>query len=210
MSSPDAAVPRGWVDLTAPAPAVLNLPNIVTAARTVAGVVLAVAAVVEQSVGLAVAAYLSYWIGDMLDGLSARLLKQETRFGAVLDITCDRLNSSMCVASVLVLLPDMAPALGMYVIEFMVIDLVLSLAFLNWPLVSPNYFGLVDRRVYLWNWSPLAKVANGGGLVILVLLMPSPVVPMIFVALVTVVKILSLREVIRLMREQVQLSLPTG
>ena len=44
----------------------------------------------------------------------------------------------------------------------MVIDMFLSLAFLAWPISSPNYFYLIDRRLYMWNWSRIGKAANSG------------------------------------------------
>ena len=49
---------------------------------------------------------------------------------------------------------------GVYVAEFLVVDLLLSLAFRAWPLVSPNYFYLVDHRIWALNWSPLGKTIN--------------------------------------------------
>ncbi|MEK8107153.1 CDP-alcohol phosphatidyltransferase family protein [Micromonospora sp. M12] len=61
----------------------VNVPNVITAARTAASVGLAVAALTHRSVHLLVAAYLIYWIGDILDGVAARALGQETRTGAV-------------------------------------------------------------------------------------------------------------------------------
>ena len=47
----------------------------------------------------------------------------------------------------------------------MVLDTMLSLAFLCWPLVSPNDFHRVDHPVWLLNWSPAAKAANTAGVV---------------------------------------------
>ncbi len=51
----------------------------------------------------------------------------------------------------------------------MVVDLLLTLSFLYWPLVSPNHFYEVDRTVYRWNWSVPAKVANTTLLILLLL-----------------------------------------
>ena len=52
-----------------------------------------------------------------------------------------------------------------FVLSFMVLDSMLSMAFLCWPVLSPNYFHVVDRRVWQLNWSPLAKAANTAGVV---------------------------------------------
>jgi CDP-diacylglycerol--glycerol-3-phosphate 3-phosphatidyltransferase len=177
---------------------IYTVPNLITILRTVAALVLAVMSLVERSIPLAVAAFLTYWIGDMLDGLSARILKQETRFGAVLDILSDRANCSMCVAALLVLRPDMALPLTVFLVQFMVLDCHLSLSFLRWPIVSPNYFHVVHRGVWLWNWSPPAKAVNTSALVILVLFAPSPLYPLALALAVAVVKVVSLLTVSRL------------
>ena len=176
----------------------VNLPNAITVVRTVAGVSLAVAAIIEASVTLAIAAYLAYWIGDVFDGMAARLLKQETRFGAVFDIVSDRACSSLCVAALLVLKPNAAIPCAIFLFEFLVIDCQLSLAFLRWPLLSPNYFYLVHRGVYRWNWWPPAKVLNTTAIAVLVLVLDSPWYATALAVAVTVVKIWSLVVVARL------------
>ncbi|GIJ44913.1 hypothetical protein Val02_17990 [Virgisporangium aliadipatigenens] len=180
-------------------PPVVNVPNAITLVRTVVAIGLAVPAITHASVKLAVTAYLCYWIGDILDGLSARLLKRETRIGAVFDIISDRACCAMCAAALLVLKPEMTLPVTLFLIQFMVIDCVLSLAFLYWPLVSPNYFGSVHSGVYRWNWSPPAKAINTSGVVFLVLFAPSPWWPVAFVLAVAVVKVVSLGAVARLL-----------
>ena len=61
--------------------------------------------------------------------------------------------------------PARAPGRIVFLLSFMVLDTMLSLAFLCWPVVSPNYFDAVDRRVWQLNWSPAAKAANTAGVV---------------------------------------------
>ena len=46
---------------------------------------------------------------------------------------------------------------------------VLSIAFLAWPIRSPNYFHVVDRTIWLWNWSPPAKAVNSALFAVLLL-----------------------------------------
>jgi CDP-diacylglycerol--glycerol-3-phosphate 3-phosphatidyltransferase len=176
----------------------VTVPNTITVVRTAIAMALAVVALMSASIGLTVSAFLVYWIGDMLDGLSARLFRQETRFGAVLDILCDRACASLCVAALLVLRPDMAVPLTLFLVQFMVVDCQLSLAFLRWPIVSPNYFGAVHRGVYRWNWSPPAKAVNTAALVTLVLVAPSAWYPAALALGVLVVKVASLIVVERL------------
>lgn len=195
----EAAAEASGVGTAAGGASLLNVPNGITLVRTLAGVVLAVLAIVEASVPLAVAAYVVYWVGDMLDGLSARLLGQETRLGAVFDIISDRACTSLCAGALLVLRPDMAVPLGIFLVQFMVVDTMLSLAFLYWPVVSPNYFYEVHRGVYRWNWSPPAKALNTGGLVVLVLVSPTPLWPAALAVAVLVVKVASLVAVAKIL-----------
>jgi phosphatidylglycerophosphate synthase len=142
-----------------------TVPNGITIARTLAAVVLGVAAVVTGSLALLVVAYGIYWVGDMLDGLAARRLHQETRAGAVLDIVSDRACTAVLCVGLVALVPRVALVAVVFLPSFMVLDTMLSLAFLCWPVLSPNYFHLVDRRVWALNWSPLAKAANTAGVI---------------------------------------------
>ncbi|HEU0101069.1 MAG TPA: CDP-alcohol phosphatidyltransferase family protein [Mycobacteriales bacterium] len=145
-----------------------SLPNRITLARTLGALALGAAASAHHSLRLLAVAYAVYWVGDMLDGFVARRTASETRQGAVLDIVCDRASCGLLAGVFLAMTPDAAPAISLYLLQFMVVDCVLSLGFLHWPILSPNHFGQVDRRLYLWNWSPAAKVVNTAGLVLVV------------------------------------------
>jgi phosphatidylglycerophosphate synthase len=175
-----------------------NVPNVITVVRTVAAVTLAVHAIARPSGPVACAAFLTYWVGDVLDGFAARRLRQETRAGAVADIVADRASAALCMAALLVLRPDAWAPVAIFLIQFMLIDCLLSLSFLRWPLLSPNYFAAVHGGVYRWNWSPAAKSLNTAGVVLLILLAPTPVWPVLFAALIAVVKTVSLVTVSRL------------
>ena len=93
----------------------------------------------------------------------------ETRIGAVLDIMCDRLNAAAFYIGLAWLQPDLSPAIFVYLAEFMVVDCFLSIAFLAWPVRSPNYFFVVDRPLWLWNWSKPAKAVNSALFAVLLL-----------------------------------------
>ncbi len=149
---------------------IATVPNIVTVVRTVAAVALGIVALLQRSPELLVGAYATYWFGDMLDGWSARRLGQETRIGAVLDILSDRACTAVLAGAFLVLRPDAALPMAVFLLQFMVLDCVLSLAFLGWPIKSPNDFHLVDRLVYRLNWSPPAKALNTSAVVLAMLL----------------------------------------
>jgi phosphatidylglycerophosphate synthase len=158
---------REWESIT-------TWANAMTLVRTSIAVPLGVFALVEASMTLLVAAYGTYWLGDMMDGWLARRFDQETRIGAVLDIISDRACCGVLVCVLAVIHPHMWPALAVFLLQFMVLDCVLSLAFLRWDLVSPNYFYRVDRTVWRYNWSPPAKTVNTVAVVVAVLsgLMP--------------------------------------
>jgi CDP-diacylglycerol--glycerol-3-phosphate 3-phosphatidyltransferase len=178
-----------------------NVPNAVTAVRTVIAVGLAVAAITQVSVRFLIAAYLVYWIGDILDGLSARALGQETRFGAVFDIVSDRACFALCATGLLVIRPDAALPVAVFLLHFLVLDCQLSLAFLRWPIVSPNYFYQVHAGVYRWNWWPPAKVLNTTALAVAVLLPVPAWVGVLLGVVAMVIKGVSLVVVARLPRD---------
>lgn len=143
--------------------------TVITAVRTVASAATAAYAAVEGSLTLLVVALGIYWVGDILDGTWARVRRCETRIGAVLDIFSDRLNAGAFYVGLAWLQPDLAPAVFAYLGEFMVVDTFLSLAFLAWPIRSPNYFYAVDRTIWLWNWSKPAKAVNSALFAVLLL-----------------------------------------
>ncbi|GIF71623.1 CDP-alcohol phosphatidyltransferase family protein [Asanoa siamensis] len=163
-----------------------TVPNSITAVRTVVAVAIGVAALVAGSVPLIAVAYGVYWLGDMLDGWAARRLGQETRAGAVLDIVSDRACTAVLCVGLVALVPGIAVVAVVFLLSFMVLDTMLSLAFLCWPIVSPNYFHEVDRRVWAWNWSPPAKAVNTAGVVVAVVLGQYPLALGIALAVVAV------------------------
>ncbi len=144
--------------------------NLITGARTLGAVGLAAAALATQSLGLLAVAYLVYWVLDVADGAVARRFDHETRLGAVFDITADRASSVLCIAALLALRPNLAVPLAIYVVEFAVVDTMLSLGFLAFAVRGPNDMHLVDATLWRWNWSPPAKAVNTASIVVLCLL----------------------------------------
>ena len=156
-----------WAD---PAVERLGTPaTVITGVRTVVAVGLAGWATSERDLTLLVAALAVYWVGDILDGFVARVMRHETRIGAVLDILCDRFCAAAFYLGLIWLQPEHTWPVLVYLAEFMVVDCFLSLAFLAWPLRSPNYFYVVDRPIWLWNWSKPAKAANSAIFAVLLL-----------------------------------------
>jgi CDP-diacylglycerol--glycerol-3-phosphate 3-phosphatidyltransferase len=167
--------------------------TVITAVRTVASVVLAAVAAHQQSLTLLVVALGVYWVGDMLDGFYARVRDCETRIGAVLDIMCDRFNAAAFYIGLAWLQPDLSPAIFVYLAEFMVVDCFLSIAFLAWPIRSPNYFFVVDRTIWLWNWSKPAKAVNSALFAVLLLVTGWMWVGLVIASVLLVLKCVSLR-----------------
>ena len=171
---------------------VLTLASAITLARTV-GCLAAVAVSIGSSrvallfVGLAV-----HLVGDIADGLVARTRHQETRAGAVLDILCDRLCIAVYYLAYAELHHDLLVPIALFLFQFMVLDAHLSLTFLAWPVRSLNYFSLVDRTVYRWNWSPAGKSLNSGALLLIMLTTHSAVLCTVLVVAVTGIKVASL------------------
>ena len=143
--------------------------TVVTAFRTVASVVLAAVAAHQGSQTLLVAALVVYWLGDMLDGFVARIRHCETRIGAVLDILSDRFCAASFYLGLVWLHHQFAVPVFLYLAEFMVVDCFLSLAFLAWAVRSPNYFYVIDRPLWLWNWSKPGKAVNSSLFAVLLL-----------------------------------------
>ena len=167
--------------------------TVITCVRTIASVVLAAMAAHQQSLTLLVVALGVYWVGDMLDGFYARVRDCETRIGAVLDIMCDRFNAAAFYIGLAWLQPDLSPAIFVYLAEFMVIDCFLSIAFLAWPIRSPNYFFVVDRTIWLWNWSKPAKAVNSALFAVLLLVTGWMWVGLVIATALLVLKCVSLR-----------------
>ena len=167
--------------------------TVITGVRTIASVVLAAMAAHQQSLTLLVVALGVYWVGDMLDGFYARVRDCETRIGAVLDIMCDRFNAAAFYIGLAWLQPDLSPAIFVYLAEFMVIDCFLSIAFLAWPVRSPNYFFVVDRPIWLWNWSKPAKAVNSALFAVLLLVTGWMWVGLVIATALLVLKCVSLR-----------------
>ena len=160
-----------WAEVWSPAPVahsrrgvghepVVTAPNTITVVRTVLSIVLAMAALAHASPGMLVASYLVYWVGDMADGEVARRMGLETRIGAVFDVVGDRANSLTCAACFVALDPRLAIPMTIYVIEFAVVDTMLSLGFLAFDVLGPNDVHHVDLLLWRWNWSRPAKALN--------------------------------------------------
>ena len=176
----------------------LNAANAMTVVRTVASLALVTVAAVQDSWPWLLAAYLTYWVGDSADGNIARWRHQETRFGAYFDVVCDRIN---CVSCALVFLQfvDAPWPIAVFLFQFVVVDLPLTLLPMRWPVLSPNYFFLIDRLAYTLNWHVVAKVTNTTLLITLLVVLPDQQwIALVAASTVLLIKIWSLGRVLRL------------
>jgi CDP-diacylglycerol--glycerol-3-phosphate 3-phosphatidyltransferase len=173
-------------------------PNLVTLLRTTIAVALGGYAIATHDLRISALAYAVYWVGDILDGWLARRLDQETRLGAVLDIVSDRACTALLCAGLLAHLPGAWVLAVAFLLSFAVLDTMLSLAFLCWPILGPNDFHLVDPVVWRLNWSPLAKAANTAGVVVAIALGWYAVGLLVVVA-VGAVKVWSAARVLRML-----------
>lgn len=176
--------------------------NLVTVVRTLGCVALAMAAIGGHGRWLLGAALVVHWVGDVADGLLARGLDQETPTGAVLDIVADRLCVAVVYVGFVVGSPQFALPLGVYLVEFMLVDAVLSLFFLRWPISGPNYFGRVDRLVWRWNWWPPAKVANSAIPALVCVVLGSPALALGLAVALLLLKVASLVRVVGMVQRR--------
>lgn len=199
MTTELSATPDGPAAAPPPRPRepVRTVANAITLVRTVAAAILGVAALTQSSMLLLAVGYGVYWVGDIADGAAARWLDQETRHGAVFDIVSDRLCTSLLAAAFLVQVPEAVVPLTIFLLQFMVLDSLLSLSFLYWPIKGPNEFGRVDPLVHRLNWSPPAKALNSA-VVVLLILAGLPVPATAVAVLVTLVKLWTARRILTL------------
>jgi CDP-diacylglycerol--glycerol-3-phosphate 3-phosphatidyltransferase len=166
--------------------------TIITFVRTIASVAIAGVAAHDESLRLLVVALVVYWAGDSLDGFVARIRGCETRMGAVLDILCDRFCAAAFYLGLVWLHHEYAVPVLIYLAEFMVIDCFLSLAFLAWPVRSPNYFYVVDRTIWVWNWSKPGKAVNSSLFAVLLLVTGMPWLGAVIATALLAMKVASL------------------
>lgn len=148
----------------------LTVANLVTWVRIAGSIFCFAMAAVHADPAWNLAGLVVYWALDLVDGFLARALRQETRMGAQMDIIADRLLITFFYFNHLASHPQLLLPIGLFLIEFVGLDLYLSIQFLRWPIVSPNYFYRIDRRIWMLNWSSVAKMGNTGLVTVLNLL----------------------------------------
>ena len=174
--------------------------NCATLIRTVIGGACFYMAFANHSEVWNYAGLLTHWILDVADGNLARSLKQETISGAQFDILTDRLLITFFYLNYLVFHPTNLLIVILFLLEFTLLDHYLSNQFLNWGILSPNYFYQVDRLIWNLNWSAPGKFINSG-MVTILLITTNTVIPMLIVVLLLIaVKVFSFARLQRLVQ----------
>jgi CDP-diacylglycerol--glycerol-3-phosphate 3-phosphatidyltransferase len=181
-----------------PPEAVHSLPNLITYIRLAVSLGFFIAAIqtgdiLYNYIGLGV-----HWLGDVLDGFIARTFKQETIFGAEIDIIADRVEILFFFVIFLFFRPYLFLPVALYIIDFAFVDFYLSYQFLKYGLISPNYFYKVDKRVHLLNYSPGGKFCNSTVITLWLIFLPQFWGAAVGMAAVLIgVKIYSIRRLVR-------------
>jgi CDP-diacylglycerol---glycerol-3-phosphate 3-phosphatidyltransferase len=170
----------------------LTGPTLITGLRTVASLVLTGLAIVHHSEALLFIGLAAYLVGDVIDGQLARSTNTETRPGATLDIHSDRLCIALFYLTYVQWHPDMVLPVLLFLGQFMVLDQYLSVAFLSFPLLSPNYFYKTDARIHRLNWSPAGKAFNTVLLTVTILVTQSVALATVVVLAIIAVKVYSI------------------
>lgn len=176
----------------------LTPASYVTYIRTVLSVALGIFALLNHDQVMLFIALACYWVGDIADGWVARQLKCETRSGALLDILADRLCVAVIYIAYATMHAEMTFPIGLYLLEFLWIDAFLSISFLFWPILSPNYFFLVDRKIFLLNWSLYAKAVNSSLFLLVTIFIGSPELSTLVALLVICIKVYSMIHLYRI------------
>ncbi len=155
-----------------PPESIHSLPNLITYIRLVVSLGFFITAIqtgdpLYNYIGLGV-----HWGGDVLDGFIARTFKQETIFGAEIDIIADRVEILFFFVIFLFFRPYLFLPVVLYIIDFAFIDFYLSYQFLKYGLISPNYFHKVDKGVHLLNYSPGGKFCNSTVITLWLIFLP--------------------------------------
>lgn len=146
--------------------------NLITVIRLLASLTFFSMAILDQSQTYMYIGFLIHWIVDFIDGWVARRFKQETILGAQADIIADRVEIIYFYVIFLHFRPYIYLPVALYLIDYAFIDFYLGYQFMNFGIISPNYFYKVNKRVYNLNFSPLGKFSNSSIVTILLVFLP--------------------------------------
>ncbi|MFH1941640.1 MAG: CDP-alcohol phosphatidyltransferase family protein [bacterium] len=146
--------------------------NIITYLRLSASMTFFVLAILRSNPMYNYIGFVIHWWVDFIDGYVARKFKQETIFGAEIDIIVDRIEILFFYVIFLHFRPYLFLPVALYLIDYAFIDFYLSYQFIKFDIISPNYFNKVNKRVYLLNYSPGGKFSNSSVITLLLVFLP--------------------------------------
>jgi len=74
----------------------------------------------------------------------------------------------------------------------------ISIGFLAWPITSPNYFYVVDRKLFLWNWSKPGKTLNSALFAVVLLVTGSLPLGLAIALCLLMIKVVSFARMLRI------------
>jgi len=146
--------------------------NILTLIRLILSLVFYILAILKRNPGYNYIGFIVHSIGDFIDGFYARKFKQETLFGAELDIIADRLEMIFFYFIFLHFRPYLFLPVAMFLVNYAFVDFYLSYQFVKYDIISINYFYKVDRLIFLLNFSNAAKLINATFVALLLIFLP--------------------------------------
>jgi len=168
-------------------------PNVITLGRFIFSLFFFILAIRRLNPTYNFIALGIHWVGDVLDGLYARKLKQETILGAEIDIISDRIAVLFFYINYLYFNPNLIIPVAIYLINFAFVDFYLSYQFLKFNIISPNYFYKIDHTVFILNFSYVGKFCNSTVVTLILIFAPRfQVFALIFALILIGVKIYSI------------------
>ena len=155
-----------------PPESIFSVANVITLIRFVGSLVFFTLAIVKMNQTYNYIGLVIHWIGDVADGGFARFFKQETIFGAEIDIIADRVEFLFFYFIFLVFNAELALPIVLFVVNFAFVDFYLSYQFLKFDLISINHFYKADKIVHKLNFSFFAKPANTGVITFILIFLP--------------------------------------
>lgn len=146
--------------------------NILTLTRLILSLVFYILAILKQNPSYNYIGFIVHSIGDFLDGFYARKFKQETLFGAELDIIADRLEMIFFYVIFLHFRPYLFLPVALFLVNYAFVDFYLSYQFVKYDIISINYFYKVDKIVFQLNYSNPAKFINSTIVAVMLIFLP--------------------------------------
>ncbi|MFZ1946468.1 MAG: CDP-alcohol phosphatidyltransferase family protein [bacterium] len=147
--------------------------NLLTYARLVLCLTFFILALVEKRELYNYIGIVIHWVADVADGYVARKLKQETIYGAEIDIISDRIETTFFCVNFMFFHPALFIPIAVFLLDFAFVDFYLTNQFTKFSLISPNHFYKVDRTVFALNFGRTGKAVNSVAVVALLAFFPS-------------------------------------